>query len=184
MALNPLEIVFISGFVEPAHHHRVTLTRVKGFQADLTFSEDQAFFMQWAFEQEDICVYTAVKMSTCVWTQTNAQGPLTLMVFVSDNGLGGSSVLQEPWWQATKTTCGCRGLGLLSVCPPACAVKGNGAAWPRSPRCSGCQSSCALAQFPPSNASSPWHSHCGGSASRFLFQSPSTSISWSLLSFN
>lgn len=62
-------------------------------------------------------------------------------------GLGGGSlVLQESWWQATKTTCGCRGLGLCSVCPPACAGKGRSAAWPLSPHCSGCQSSRALAQ--------------------------------------
>lgn len=130
--------------------------RVKPFQANLTLSEELNFFMQWAFASEDIHVYSAVKMYTC--SRTNTHRLMTLMVFGSDNVLGGSSALQNPWWRATKATCGCQGLGLLFVCPPACALKGRGAAWPLNPHCCSCQSSstpaATLTQCPPSSASS------------------------------
>lgn len=62
-------------------------------------------------------------------------GRLTLMVFVSDNGLGGGGRWLGGQLCATGTMMTghkgrlwLRGPGLLSACPPACAVKGKSAA--------------------------------------------------------
>lgn len=90
VVLDPVEIVFISGFAEPAHHH--TSSHVYVSRPTLLSQRTRPFSCNELFEQEDICVCTAVKTYMCIWTRKRTRRePLTLMVFVSDNGLGGGA---------------------------------------------------------------------------------------------
>lgn len=151
------------------------LTRVKGFRANLTFSEDQAFFMQWAFEQEDTGVDTAVKTYTCVWTPKRTRRPLTWWCLSLIMGRGGAARCYRNHDDRPQSPPVAAGLGAALSLPSCLCCKGQ----QRSVTTRAPTAPAALLPAPPPL----WLSHSGGAASCFLFQSPSGSICCSLFSF-